>query len=190
MDGVTPAISIRHRHRETSSMEVAFAIASSSEQVCLNFRPFSYPRGSAISFLRTVPALSFSRPVSYGTTAAPTGLRSGLPAPLNRLDRSKRPALLPGPAAHSSPMRAAPSPAGDPAPAVLRRSVGKRLLGRPSISLASNKRQIRFSQHYRCLPDAPRSDPTTRSAGLVTVSPTSPAEHGIETRAKVINSSR
>jgi hypothetical protein len=165
-------------------MEVAFAIARSYQQVCLNFRPFSYPRGGAISFLRTVPARSFLRPVSYDTTAAPMGLRSGLPAPLNRLDRSKRPALLPGPAAPFSLMRAAPSPAGNPAPAVLRRSVGRRLSGRPSISLASNKRQIRFSQHYRCLHEAPRSDPTTRSAGLVAASPPSPTEHGIETRAE------
>ena len=151
-------------------MKAAFAIASSNEQVCLNYRPFPYPLGSAISFLRTVPAISFSGAVSYGTTAAPMGLRSGLPAPLNRLDRSKRPALLPGPAAHSSLMRAVGSRAGDPAPAVLRRWVGKRLLDRPSTSLASSKLQIRFSQHYRCLPDVPRSSPSVGFAGLVTPS--------------------
>jgi hypothetical protein len=151
-------------------MKVAFAIASSNEQVCLNFRPFPYALGSAISFLRTVPAKWLLRTVSYGTTAAPMELRSGLPAPLNRLDRSKRPALLPGPAAHSSLMRAAGSRAGDPAPAVLRRWFGKRLLDRPSISLASNKRQIRFSQHCRCLPDVPRSSPSVGFAGLVTPS--------------------
>jgi hypothetical protein len=143
-----------------------FAIARTYQQVCLNFRPFPYPLGSAISFLRMVPTISFLGTVSYGTTVAPMGLRSGLPAPLNRLDRNKRPALLPGPAAHSSVMRATGSRWGSGSGEL----VGKRLLDRPSKSLASNKRQIRLSQHYHCPPDAPRSDPTTRSAGLMTAS--------------------
>jgi hypothetical protein len=81
-----------------SSLKFALGIASLDEQVCSNFRPFSYPLGSPTSFTETVP---------HGSTTVAIELRSGLPAPLNRLDRSTRPAPLPGPAAPLSLLRAA-----------------------------------------------------------------------------------
>ena len=157
-----------------SNVKIAFGIASLDEQVCSNFKPFSYSLGSAISFLRTVP---------YGANTSPIGLRSGLPAPLNRLDRSRRPAPLPGPAAHLSLMRAPGRRAGDQTPAVLRQLIRKQKLRRPPIPLASDKRHIRFSQHYRCLPDAPRSS-RPDFLDRWPHRPRSPTRHGIETGAK------
>jgi len=142
-----------------SSVKVAFGIAPLDEQVCSNFRPFSYPLGIATSSLRKVP---------YGAKAAPIGLRSGLPAPLNRLGRCRRPASLPGPAAPLLLIRAPGRRGGNDALAVLGRLVGKRRIERPSISLASDKRHIRFSQRYRCLPEAPRSSPSVGFSGLAT----------------------
>jgi hypothetical protein len=70
-----------------ASVKATFGISSSDEEVCSNFRLFSYSIESAISVLQAA------------TNATPLGLRSGPPAPLNRLDRDSRPALLPGPAA-------------------------------------------------------------------------------------------
>jgi hypothetical protein len=143
-----------------SSVRVAFGIASLDEQDCSNFRPFSCLLGTATSLLRTVP---------FGTNTASTGSRSGLPAPLNRLDRKSRPALLPGPAAPLSIICMAGSRAGGEAPALLRRLAGKRQLKGPPISLASDKRHIRFWRHCHCLPDAPRPSPSAGFTGLVTV---------------------
>jgi hypothetical protein len=121
---------------------------SSDEQVCSNFGPFSYPIGSAIS------ALSAAR---YAANATPIELRPGLPAPLNRLDRNSRPALLPGPAAHFSVPSQAENRTGAEAAAVLRRLFGERKLKRPSASLAPSKRHIRFPGHYPASPEAPLS---------------------------------
>src|ERR1700686_63012 len=107
-----------------SRVKVAFRIASLDEQVCSSFRPYSRPLGSTISFLRTMP---------HGTRTAALELRSGLPAPLNRLDRSRRPAPLPGPAAHLLFIRGSGS--HEAAPAVLRRLVGNRQWERLTTSL-------------------------------------------------------
>jgi hypothetical protein len=55
-----------------ASVKATFGISSSNEEVCSNFRLFSYPIGSAISVLQAAP---------YATNATPLGLRSGPPAP-------------------------------------------------------------------------------------------------------------
>jgi hypothetical protein len=126
-----------------SSVEAAFGIASLDEQVRLNFRPFPDRPGSAISLLRTVPC---------GTNSASFGWRSGLPAPLNRLDRKRRPAPLPGPAAHRSLASGAECRAVGPVPALLRQSIGNRRVGRPTRPLVADKRRISFPPHYRSHP--------------------------------------
>jgi hypothetical protein len=134
--------------KRMSSGNLAFGTVSPDEQVCSNFRPFSYPIGSAIS------ALSAAR---YAANATPIGLRPGLPAPLNRPGCNSRPALLPGPAAHLSFPCQAGSRTGPGAAAVLGRLLGERKLKRPSASLAPNKRHIRFPGHYPASPETPLS---------------------------------
>jgi hypothetical protein len=156
-----------------SRVRVAFRIARLDEQVCSKFRPFSRPLGSTISFLRTMP---------HGTGPATLELRSGLPAPLNRLDRSRRPAPLPGPAAH--PLFTRGPGSREAALAGLRRWVGNRQRERLSISLASDKRHIRFSQRYRGFPEVPRSSPTADLPDWRTRHAASRTGHGIETGAK------
>lgn len=158
---MTPAVPC-HRSVETvvrhlwdkrmSSVKTGFGIVNSDARALSNFRPFSYPIGSAISALRTA---------RYAANATPIGLRSGLPAPLNRPGRNSRPALLPGPAAPLSFACQAGSFAAAEA-AVSRRWFGERRWKRPSRSLASNKRHIRYFGRYRAFPEAPVSKPPDR----------------------------
>lgn len=134
--------------KRMSSGNFAFGTVSPDEQVRSTFRPFSYPIGSAISVLRAA---------RYAANATPIGLRPGLPAPLNRPVRNSRPALLPGPAAHLSFTWQAGSRTGAEAAAVSPRLLGERKLKRPSRSLASSKRHIRFPGRYPASPEAPLS---------------------------------
>jgi hypothetical protein len=128
-----------------ASVKATFGISSSDEEVCSNFRLFSYSIESAISVLQAA------------TNATPLGLRSGPPAP---------------PQSPGSRQPAGPSPgAGRTLHSYVRLKaaqglkllprcgdlVGERLLERPSKSLALDNWHIRFSQRYRSLPEAPRT---------------------------------
>jgi hypothetical protein len=140
---------VRHLWDERmSSGQVILGIVTSDEQACSNFRPFSYPIGSAISDrgrtdIRVFPADRIA-------------IRA--PRPLNRPARKSRPALLPGPAALLATARRAGSCAQPTVAAAIRRLVDERKLKRASTSLAADKRYIRFFGHYPPSPGAPLSE--------------------------------